>query len=195
MLTKVVFLPLRVGVRVTRITVGLSAKLAVHVAGEVLHVAQSQFGSSAATAASEPTAGPAPAADSAPAADPAAAANSAPAPVADLADDAVSPIEAFPDTPLTRGEADAKTMDDSDELVGEFAERGAEDGAGAQIMLDEPWPGYDAATAEAVTNELAGADAAELAVVELYELAHKARKTVLEAASRRLEELSPPDTA
>jgi hypothetical protein len=112
--------------------------------------------------------------------------------VATLVEDVIAPDEQ-PDTPLTREAADAKTIDDTDEVVAEFAESGAEDGAGAQIVFDEPWKGYDAANVEAVTHEIAGADAAELAVIELYEQTHKGRKTVLEAAARRLKELSPPN--
>jgi hypothetical protein len=43
------------------------------------------------------------------------------------------PVEELPHTPLTREEADAKTVDDRDLIVAQFAEPGAEDGAGAQI--------------------------------------------------------------
>ena len=197
MFPKVVSVPLRIGLSATRTTLTLSAKLAVYVAGEVVHVAQSQFGSSPTQTSTRPAPAPARPAPARPAAPtPSNGASAAPAPAsppAPLNGEVVSPIEAYPDTPLTREEADAKTIDDTDEVVAEFAEAGAEDGAGAQIAFDEPWEGYDSANVEAVTAHLASADAAELAVVELYEQTHKARKTVLDAAAKRLKELSPPN--
>ena len=196
---KVVSVPLRIGLSATRTTLTLSAKLAVYVAGEVVHVAQSQFGSSPTQTSTRPAPAPArsaPARPAAPTPSNGASASAAPAPAsppAPLNGEVVSPIEAYPDTPLTREEADAKTIDDTDEVVAEFAEAGAEDGAGAQIAFDEPWEGYDSANVEAVTAHLASADAAELAVVELYEQTHKGRKTVLDAAAKRLKELTPPN--
>ncbi len=78
------------------------------------------------------------------------------------------------------------------ELVAEFAERGAEDGAGANATVDEPWQGYAQMSADAITARIGDADLAELAVVELYEQTHAKRQTVLEAAERRLRSLSGP---
>ncbi len=202
MFPKVVSVPLRIGLRVTRVTLVLSAKLAVRVAGEVVHVTHAASPASrpapSAPAAASRTSAPA---EPAPATDPAAATDpSSPPPAAPEAPAASSNgatadawLDSLPDTPITREAAEAKTIDDSDEVVAEFAETGAEDGAGAQIAFDEPWEGYDAANVEAVSARLASADAAELAVVELYEQTHKARKTVLDAAARRLKELSPPN--
>jgi hypothetical protein len=54
------------------------------------------------------------------------------------------------------------------ELVREFAEPGAEEGAGASITVVEPWNGY------------------ELAAVRLYESRHRSRQTVLAAVDRQL---------
>jgi hypothetical protein len=71
-------------------------------------------------------------------------------------------------------------------LVEEVAETGAEDGAGAQVTIDEPWDGYRLMNAGAVIDRLGGASAAELAAVELYELANRKRRTVLQAAQREL---------
>jgi hypothetical protein len=71
-----------------------------------------------------------------------------------------------------------------EELVGAFAEAGAEEGAGPEIEVVEPWPGYAALTASDVVDRLAAASEAERAVVALYEREHKKRKTVLAAAER-----------
>lgn len=84
----------------------------------------------------------------------------------------------------------AKTIDDEPELVAEFADPGAEDGAGATLEVDEPWEGYDALTADEVIGRIGEADAAALAVLALYEQAHKKRRTVLTAAQRRQRELA-----
>lgn len=68
-------------------------------------------------------------------------------------------------------------------LVAESAESGAEDGAGAELRIDEPWEGYSSMTASEIRGRLVGADAATAAAVKLYEAAHKGRSTVLQAAS------------
>jgi hypothetical protein len=72
------------------------------------------------------------------------------------------------------------------ELVGTFADPGAEDGAGAAVHVEEPWKGYAHMTADDVIAHLADASREELAAVELYERAHRARKTVMAAADRQL---------
>ncbi len=97
-------------------------------------------------------------------------------------------------TPLTHEQEVVKTLDDEDELVAEFAEPGAEEGAGAQLDVAEPWEGYAQMNATAVISRIDGADQAELALLELYEQTHRKRQTVLTAASRRLRALSPPET-
>jgi hypothetical protein len=72
------------------------------------------------------------------------------------------------------------------ELVEEVAEPGAEDGAGAAVTVDEPWPGYARMTAKQVIERLADAGPAELAAVQLYESLHRNRQTVRAAAERNL---------
>jgi hypothetical protein len=72
------------------------------------------------------------------------------------------------------------------ELVREEAEAGAEDGAGASITINPPWEGYDRLGARDVIARLTGADAAELAAVQLYESSNRSRQTVLEAVRRQL---------
>jgi len=100
--------------------------------------------------------------------------------------------EAEPATPLDPAEELAKTIDEEAELVEELAEPGAEDGAGAEIDVEEPWEGYGGMNAEAVIARLREASAAELAMVELYERGHRQRKTVLAAAEKRHKEISGP---
>ncbi len=76
------------------------------------------------------------------------------------------------------------------ELVQEFAEPGAEDGAGAEITVDEPWTGYDQMKADEVVSRLADASEAELAAVQLYERAHRERDMVLSAVESRFKLVS-----
>lgn len=98
-------------------------------------------------------------------------------------------------SPISPSEEAAKTIDDEPVVVAEFAEPGAEDGAGAEVDVDEPWPGYSGMAADAVVDRLTQLDAPQLAVVELYERSHKNRETVLDAAERRLRSLTPPGGA
>lgn len=71
-------------------------------------------------------------------------------------------------------------------LVEEFADPGAEDGAGPEISIGEPWPSYGSMKADEVIARLEEADSAAVAVARLYEQANRRRKTVLAAADRRL---------
>jgi hypothetical protein len=76
--------------------------------------------------------------------------------------------------------------------VAEFAEAGAEDGAGAELTIEEPWEGYAQQDSRTIVRELAGASREALAAVELYESTHKRRSSVSAAAERRLKALSGP---
>lgn len=77
-------------------------------------------------------------------------------------------------------------MDEGVTPVAEFAEPGAEDGAGPEIEVAEPWDGYDQMTAPEIQRALADAEPAALAAVRLYESVNKGRSSVLEAVDRRL---------
>jgi hypothetical protein len=79
-------------------------------------------------------------------------------------------------------------IEDEPELVAESADPGAADGAGAQLTVDEPWPGYQQLNADEIIDRLSTANPAELAVMELYEATHKRRRTVLSALQRQLNE-------
>jgi hypothetical protein len=82
--------------------------------------------------------------------------------------------------------AEPTHIDTDDELVEEVADPGAEDGAGAQVHVAEPWAGYRALRAADVINRLGEASPEELAAIELYELAGRKRRTVIAAAQREL---------
>jgi hypothetical protein len=69
-------------------------------------------------------------------------------------------------------------------LVAEVAEAGAEEGAGPEIHVDEPWPGYDRMTAAQIRTQLRSSPQAVAAAVTLYEASRKGRTSVLEAAAR-----------
>jgi len=71
-------------------------------------------------------------------------------------------------------------------LAAEVAEPGAEDGAGAEVRVDEPWPGYRELHADDILTRINSSDPAELAAIQLYESAHKKRQTVLSAVQRQL---------
>jgi hypothetical protein len=70
-------------------------------------------------------------------------------------------------------------------LVAEAAEPGAEEGAGAEVHVDEPWSGYRDMTAAQIRQRLRTATLAEAAAVSLYEAGGKGRTSVLEEAGRR----------
>ncbi|HEX4734569.1 MAG TPA: hypothetical protein VH247_09170 [Thermoleophilaceae bacterium] len=81
-------------------------------------------------------------------------------------------------------------IDDEPELVAESSDPGAEEGAGAELHVDEPWHGYRSMSAADVRDRVALADPAQVAIVQLYESTHRKRRTVLEAAERRGRELA-----
>jgi hypothetical protein len=87
---------------------------------------------------------------------------------------------------------EAVHVSEEPELVEEFAEPGAEHGAGAQLRIVEPWEGYDEMKAADVVERVALATREELAAIELYEHAGRNRKSVVAAARRALKRASPP---
>ncbi|HUE28193.1 MAG TPA: hypothetical protein VMP89_15575 [Solirubrobacteraceae bacterium] len=93
-----------------------------------------------------------------------------------------------PPAPETRAarEPDAAHVSEEPVLVEEFAEPGAERGAGAELHVHEPWSGYDQLNAKDVIARLAVASPAELAAVQLYESTNRSRQTILTAVARQL---------
>ncbi|TMM00440.1 MAG: hypothetical protein E6G05_11360 [Actinobacteria bacterium] len=199
--TKLLSLYLRVGTGAVRLAFKLTERAAV-LAGSAIGLtgrdgsaARAEPGAEARAAESEAAESEAaePEAAEPEAAEPGAvAARASAAPRAPVVNQVAVDYEAEPATPLVPGEEVAKTLDDEPELIEELAEPGAEDGAGAEVEVDEPWEGYAEMNAEAVLARIREAGVAELALVELYERANKRRKTVLAAAERRHKEISGP---
>jgi hypothetical protein len=77
-------------------------------------------------------------------------------------------------------------VDEEIVLVAEVAEAGAEDGAGPELRIDEPWEGYDRMAAVEVCDRLIAGSAELAAAVELYESTRRSRRSVLAAAERAL---------
>lgn len=88
--------------------------------------------------------------------------------------------------PLTPLVGDQDHVSEEPVLVEEAAEPGAEDGAGAQLHVAEPWEGFSKLGARDVISRIADASPEELAAVQLYEALHRKRETVLTAVERTL---------
>lgn len=71
-------------------------------------------------------------------------------------------------------------------LVGEFADPGADNGAGAQVHIGEPWSGYRHMKAPEVIDRITAEPEHVIGLVVLYERANRARRTVIAAAEREL---------
>jgi hypothetical protein len=112
-------------------------------------------------------------------AEPAVAEPPAPAP----AEPAVAEPPA-PPPPMPMAEPDH--LEERPVVAAEVAEAGAEEGAGAQVHVDQPWEGYGGMTAAQIRDRLANADPEVAAVVKLYEAANKGRRSVIETADRRM---------
>ncbi|HXD66161.1 MAG TPA: hypothetical protein VNV17_16185 [Solirubrobacteraceae bacterium] len=106
---------------------------------------------------------------------------------------APGPVSAPPPAPGPASAPEPAHVSTEPELVQESADRGAEDGAGAQVhIVGEPWPGYRSLKARDVVARLPFATREELAAVELFERAGANRKSVVVAAQRALKKASPP---
>ena len=98
-------------------------------------------------------------------------------------DAAAAPPAGVPD-------AEPEHVDREAVLVAVSADPGADEGPGAQIRIDEPWPGYGELNVKQVNAQLADAGPGTLALVRLYESANRNRSTVLDAIDRRLAAVS-----
>jgi len=100
---------------------------------------------------------------------------------------AAPPMPATPATePPEPAEPEPAHVSEEPELVAEVAEQGAEEGAGAELRVDEPWPGYVRMTAAEIRRRLRAQGPEAAAAVRLYEAANKGRSSVLEAAAREI---------
>lgn len=229
MIGELITLPLRIGVRATRLWVratGEALAIAANATGQLIDAATSRgsasFGPGArdraqltggatgyatpaavhATSPAPPTARPAPEPSrTAPwAVTPVTEATVTAAPVTEatvseapateppaIRPRPVEPSEALPSEPPARVLRSEPThVSEEPELVAEFAEPGAEEGAGAELHVEEPWPGYRGMNAKQVIARLAGASTAELAAVQLYESGNRCRSTILAAVEREM---------
>jgi hypothetical protein len=95
-----------------------------------------------------------------------------------------------PPAPPKQAPAPALTdahVDEEAVLVAESADRGAEDGAGAAVRVQEPWPGYRAMRAREIIDRLPAVGDEALSLVQLYEAQlGRPRATVVQAAEREL---------
>jgi hypothetical protein len=92
-------------------------------------------------------------------------------------------IEAVEERPALEPE-EPEHLDVEPELVAEFAEPGAEEGAGPEIHVDEPWDGYRKMRVADIRDRV------QLAVVQLYESMNRGRASILDAVVRRSKELA-----
>ena len=143
-----------------------------------------------ATAAAAAPTTVAPAADEPTTVDPAAGEPAPSSAVATPPESVATPTESVgtPPEPVAAPPAaeESAHIDVEPELVAEAAETGAEDGAGAEVEVDEPWPGYDEMTAPDIEDRLQAEGLEAAAAVSLYEASRKGRASILEAASRTM---------
>lgn len=95
------------------------------------------------------------------------------------------PIRIQPEPRAALEPEEPEHLDDEPELVAEFADAGAEDGAGAEVRINEPWHGYRRMRVADVRDRVAVANPAELAVIQLYESANRGRRSILDAVQQR----------
>jgi hypothetical protein len=191
MVGELITLPVRIGVRATELwlraaeqTLGVAANADGRLIDAAIPRASASPDAGGRQTPSTPGTTASAAATQAPAREPAATGRPASAPTAQAAPSAPPappPAEAL-DTLVGGG----PHVSEEPELVEEFAEPGAEDGAGAEIHVDEPWDGYRQMNAKEVVARLAAATPAELAAVQLYEGGNRGRQTILAAAQRAL---------
>ncbi|MDQ3719838.1 MAG: hypothetical protein M3350_03525 [Actinomycetota bacterium] len=99
---------------------------------------------------------------------------------------APAPAPVVPAPPPPFPSQRVKEVDEEPVLVAEFAEEGAQDGAGAEVHVDEPWEGYSRMRVREVQDRLTSATTAELAAVQLFEATHRKRASVLQAVDGRM---------
>jgi hypothetical protein len=188
MVGELLTLPLRVGVRATRLwlrVTGESVAVAANAAGQLIDTVVSRGTTEdsvprEAPARREPR--PRKARSEAPARE--APQPAPPPPVPAPPPPAPATVEVTEPLPES---AEPTHVSEESELVEAFAEPGAEDGAGAEVHVEEPWPGYERMNAKEVISRLSAASRAELAAVELYERGHRGRHTILAAVEREIQ--------
>ncbi len=114
-----------------------------------------------------------------------------PSPPAAVVEPSPPPAVVEPPPPPAVPDADTPVhVSEEPTLVESFAEKGAQDGAGAEIHVAEPWDGYREMKADDVIDRLAGSTTAVLATVQLYESSGRQRQRILTAVERELKRAS-----
>lgn len=196
MVGELIMLPLRVGMRATRLWFRVAeetANVAVNATGRLIGLAASSGSDGRSSGAwtvpaserSDPDEVDSRDQDSP---EPSVLQREAPSPVQSPAP--ASPVSSPPVSPpvprAALDQAEPAHVSEEPELVEELAEPGAEDGAGPEIHIEEPWKGYAGLNAKQVIARLNSATPAALAAVQLYESSHRRRQTILTAVQREL---------
>jgi outer membrane biosynthesis protein TonB len=117
-----------------------------------------------------------------------------PAPPPPPAPEAVEPLPRVPEPvepdPLEPEPTEPVHVSEEPGLVAESADPEAADTATAEVHVAEPWDGYRHLKADDVIARVNTATAEELAVIELYEMTHRGRKSVLAAVEKQLRVLA-----
>lgn len=97
------------------------------------------------------------------------------------------PLQSAADATVSQPTGAPAHVDEEAVLVSESADRGAEEGAGAAVHVQEPWVGYHTMHASEILDRLSAVSNEELSLILVHE-AHpgRHRQTVLEAAEREL---------
>jgi outer membrane biosynthesis protein TonB len=110
------------------------------------------------------------------------------------APEAVEPLPRVPEPvepePFEPEPPEPVHVSEEPELVAESADPEAADGGTAEVHVAEPWDGYKHLKADDVIARVGAATAEELAVIELYEMTHRGRKSVLAAVEKQLRVLA-----
>jgi hypothetical protein len=108
--------------------------------------------------------------------------------------EAVEPLPTVPEPlepePFEPEPAEPLHVSEEPELVAESADPEAADTATAEVHVDEPWDGYRHLKADDVIARVKTATPEELAVIELYEMTNRGRKSVLAAVEKQLRVLA-----
>ena len=186
---QLITLPVRVGLQGTRLMIRVAEGVSDRALGVTLRVAGAILGARPRRQPKPSTPRPSPQPEYRPSPESASGTHPHPAGgngAGELASERLEREGLITTPPRTRAESEPPHVSEEQELVLESADPGAEEGAGAAVSVREPWEGYARMNARTVISRLAQATKAELAAVELYERAHRGRRTVLEAAEREL---------
>jgi 1-acyl-sn-glycerol-3-phosphate acyltransferase len=102
----------------------------------------------------------------------------------DLPEPSETPAAAEPQPPPPSPQIE----EEPNTLVAAVAEPGAEDGAGAELRVEEPWDGYARMKVAEISDHVSAISNEALLAVRLFEVTHKNRRGVLTAVERELKQ-------